>query len=139
MLYSRRQQGDNSKYNDLVGEFRALLPASASATKQHQPAASTSTLSASEPSQLPTYLDALTHHVSRLDKAHAPLVETILALPWATMDDHFVAGYVRFIGALVSARPEWLRSVLEKCVKGFKYREFRSLLWRQAPPGDQRA
>lgn len=39
------------------------------------------------------------------------------------MDDNFVGAYMRFIGALVSARPEWLRLVLEKCVKGFKYRE----------------
>lgn len=38
------------------------------------------------------------------------------------MDDTFVAGYVRFVGALVSARPEWLRSVLEKTVKGFRYK-----------------
>lgn len=34
-----------------------------------------------------------------------------------------MSAYVRFVGALVSARTEWLRSVLEKCVKGFKYRE----------------
>lgn len=113
-------QGDNERYSELLAQFRSLLP-NASATR---PTASTS--AASEPPtppQLRIWLDALTHVVSKLDKTHAPLVEIILALPWATLDDLFVAGYVRFIGALVSARPEWLRSVLEKCVKGLKYRE----------------
>lgn len=61
--------------------------------------------------------------MSKLDATHAPLVETILAVPWATMDDVFVAAYMHFVGALVSARAEWLRLVLEKCVKGFKYRK----------------
>ena len=72
--------------------------------------------------QLRSWLEALTHVVSKLDKNHTPLVETILAIPWATMEESFGVAYVRFIGALVSARPEWLRSILEKCVKGFKYR-----------------
>ncbi|KAK4705164.1 RNA polymerase I-specific transcription initiation factor RRN3, partial [Phenoliferia sp. Uapishka_3] len=116
--FAKRKKGDNERYNELLSQFKSLLPAAFT-----KPTASTST--AAEPPtapQLRIWLDALTHVVSKLDKAHAPLVDTILALPWATMDDLFVAGYVRFIGALVSARPEWLRSVLEKCVKGLKYR-----------------
>lgn len=40
------------------------------------------------------------------------------------MEEGFVAAYVRFIAALVSARAEWLKAVLEKCVKGFKYSKF---------------
>ncbi|KAI5474804.1 RNA polymerase I specific transcription initiation factor RRN3 [Pseudohyphozyma bogoriensis] len=88
--------------------------------------ASTSTLNSNSASpstaQLRVWLDALTHVVSKLDKSHAPLVETIIDLPWATMEDSFVSAYVRFLGALVSARAEWLRSVLQRCVKGFRYR-----------------
>lgn len=40
------------------------------------------------------------------------------------MEESFVGAYIRFIAALLSARVEWLRSVLEKCVKGFRYRKF---------------
>lgn len=43
------------------------------------------------------------------------------------MEDAFVSAYMRFVGALVSARPEWLKGVLDKCVKGFKYRTSRVL------------
>lgn len=46
------------------------------------------------------------------------------------MEDAFVSAYMRFIGALVSARPEWLKGVLDKCVKGFKYRAYKPLLLR---------
>lgn len=112
-------QGSNERYHELLSQFRSLLP---NPSQQPSSTASSSTLPPT-PSQLRIWLDALTHVVSKLDKTHTPLVETILAIPWATMDDQFVSAYVRFVGALVSARTEWLRSVLEKCVKGFKYRE----------------
>lgn len=115
-------QGINDRYFELLSQFRSFLPSSTTASSSAQPTASTST-SPPTPTQLRIWLDALTHVVSKLDESHTPLVEMILAIPWATMDDHFVSAYVRFIGALVSARMEWLRSVLEKCVKGFKYRE----------------
>ncbi|KAM0751693.1 RNA polymerase I-specific transcription initiation factor RRN3 [Meredithblackwellia eburnea MCA 4105] len=129
--FARRAKGDNVRYSELIAQFRSLLP---SATKRpDQPPSSSSLAAPAGPSssspnadpaspQLKVWLDALTHVVSKLDKTHAPLVETIISLPWATLDDSFVAAYVRFIGALVSARTEWLRPVLEKCVKGFKYR-----------------
>lgn len=123
-------QGINEHYTELVTQFRSLIPSSS----QSQAPSAASTSSSSQPppttSQLRIWLDALTHVVSKLDETHGTLVETILALPWATMDDGFVTSYMRFIGALVSARTEWLRLVLEKCVKGFKYRESLSSLRR---------
>lgn len=110
-----RRKGKNERYTELCSQFRALLPtALAQASTSTQPSYSTPALRC--------WLDSLANVVSKLDKSHTPLVETILAIPWATMEEPFVVSYVRFIGALVSARPEWLRSVLEKCVKGFKYR-----------------
>lgn len=119
-------QGNNERYQELLAQFRALLPNAA-----HQStSASTSTLPPTS-AQLRIWLDALTHVVSKLDKTHTPLVETILAIPWATLDDQFVNAYVRFIGSLVSTKAEWLRSVLEKCVKGFKYRTCRSCEGRE--------
>ncbi|GAA5846646.1 hypothetical protein JCM5353_000745 [Sporobolomyces roseus] len=116
--FDKRYNGDNSSYNEIISQFRALLPSSASL-----PSTSTSTQPSTTPlSQLRTWLDALTSVVSKLDQSHEPLVETILAVPWATTEESFVAAYMRFIGALVSARTEWLKAVLDKCVKGFKYR-----------------
>lgn len=118
-------QGRNETYNELVSQFRSLLPSSA-APPPSTVASSSSTPELPTTQQLRSWLEALTHVVSKLDKTHAPLVETILAIPWATMEENFVGAYIRFIGALVSARMEWLRSVLERCVKGFKYRSFLS-------------
>ncbi|ORY90646.1 RNA polymerase I-specific transcription initiation factor RRN3-domain-containing protein [Leucosporidium creatinivorum] len=120
--FAQRHKGNNERYTELVSQFRSLIPSSSQASGPS--AASTSSTAPPPPttSQLRIWLEALTHVVSKLDETHGTLVETILALPWATMDDSFVGAYMRFIGALVSARPEWLRLVLEKCVKGFKYR-----------------
>lgn len=111
-------KGNNEKYQELISQFEALLPTTSLASTS----SSSSTLPPTS-SQLRIWLDALTHVVSKLDKSHTPLVETILAIPWATMEDNFVAAYIRFISALVSARAEWLKAILEKCVKGFRYRK----------------
>lgn len=81
-----------------------------------------------------TWLDALTSVVSKLDQSHEPLVETILSVPWATTEDAFVHAYLRFVGALVSARTEWLKVVLDKCVRGFKYRSAYTLASPAALP-----
>ncbi|GAA5952710.1 hypothetical protein JCM21900_000411 [Sporobolomyces salmonicolor] len=120
--FEKRYRGDHSAYNEVIAQFRTLLP---SASTLHAP--QTASTSSSQPittplSQLRTWLDALTSVVSKLDQSHEPLVETILAVPWATTEESFVGTYMRFAGALVSARTEWLKVVLEKCVKGFKYR-----------------
>ncbi|GAA5973644.1 hypothetical protein JCM11641_005059 [Rhodosporidiobolus odoratus] len=121
--FEQRNRGINEGYNQIIAQFRALLP-SASSTPSTVGQASTSaeTLASSPLSQLRSWLDALAAVVSKMDQSHAPLVETILAVPWAITEESFVTAYTRFIGALVSARTEWLKVVLEKCVKGFKYR-----------------
>ncbi|GAA5924599.1 rDNA-binding RNA polymerase I transcriptional factor [Sporobolomyces koalae] len=119
--FDKRYRGDNSSYNEIIAQFRALLPSSSALPTPQD--ASTSTQPSTTPLlQLRTWLDALTSVVSKLDQSHEPLVETILAVPWATTEESFVAAYMRFVGALVSARTEWLKVVLDKCVKGFKYR-----------------
>ncbi|BGP13346.1 hypothetical protein JCM10213_001467 [Rhodosporidiobolus nylandii] len=124
--FEKRAQGINDGYNSIIAQFRSLLPNPPSAEPSTSTAAP-STSSSDEKkgvslAQLRAWLDALTNVVSKLDQSHAPLVETILAVPWATTEENFVAAYMRFVGALVSARTEWLKVVLEKCVKGFKYR-----------------
>ncbi|GAA5895203.1 rDNA-binding RNA polymerase I transcriptional factor [Sporobolomyces salmoneus] len=120
--FEKRYRGDNSSYNEIISQFRALLPSSASLPVSQDPSTSTQPPSTTPLVQLRTWLDALTSVVSKLDQSHEPLVETILAVPWATTEEAFVSAYMRFIGALVSARTEWLKGVLDKCVKGFKYR-----------------
>ncbi|GAA5879651.1 hypothetical protein JCM8547_003732 [Rhodosporidiobolus lusitaniae] len=129
--FQTRLKGNNDSYNAIISQFRSLLPsASSMAFSQSASSSSAQGFAVTSLAQLRAWLDALTAVVSRLDQSHAPLVETILAVPWATTEDSFVAVYMRFIGALVSARPEWLKVVLEKCVKGFKYRS----LYTQSSP-----
>ncbi|BGO89017.1 hypothetical protein NBRC10512_008208 [Rhodotorula toruloides] len=117
--FEKRYKGQNEEYNQIIGQFRALLP---SATASQTASTSSGQPTVTPLTQLRAWLEALTSVVSKLDQSHAPLVETILAVPWAVMEDAFVSAYMRFVGALVSARPEWLKGVLDKCVKGFKYR-----------------
>ncbi|SGY66650.1 BQ5605_C004g02693 [Microbotryum silenes-dioicae] len=122
--FKRRQQGQNERYKELIAQFLAIIPSTSSAPHASSSTSTSSFTSAETPTtaSLRVWLDALTHIVSKLDATHAPLVETILAVPWATMDDGFVTIYVKFISALVSARPEWLQAVLSPCVQGFSYR-----------------
>lgn len=119
LTFRNDPQGDNEEYNQIIVQFRALLPSATAST-----AASTSSgqPTATPLSQLRSWLEALTSVVSKLDQSHAPLVETILSIPWAVTEEGFTTAYMRFVGALVSARTEWLKMVLEKCVRGFKYR-----------------
>ncbi|SCV72699.1 BQ2448_4236 [Microbotryum intermedium] len=122
--FKRRQQGQNERYKELMAQFLAIIPSTSSAPHASSSTSSSSFTSVETPTtaSLRVWLDALTHIISKLDATHAPLVETILAVPWATMDDGFVTVYVKFISALVSARPEWLQAVLSTCVQGFSYR-----------------
>ncbi|GAA6000604.1 hypothetical protein JCM10207_004572 [Rhodosporidiobolus poonsookiae] len=121
--FEQRAQGDNTGYNQIITQFRSLLPSATAAPSSHSASTSADALAQGVPlSQLRSWLEMLVAVVSKLDQSHAPLVETILSVPWATTEDSFVVAYTRFVGALVSARTEWLKVVLEKCVKGFKYR-----------------
>ncbi|GAA5915217.1 hypothetical protein JCM8208_007714 [Rhodotorula glutinis] len=118
--FDKRLKGDNEEYNQIISQFRALLPSAAAS--QNASTSSSQPLTATPLTQLRAWLEALTAVVSRLDQSHTPLVETILAVPWAVTEETFVSAYMRFVGALISARTEWLKVVLERCVKGFKYR-----------------
>lgn len=73
-------------------------------------------------SQLRSYLEALTHVVNQLDKSHASLVEALIALPWTQFpEDSSVRSYVRFMGVMVSARPEYLKATIETNVRGLRW------------------
>jgi len=72
--------------------------------------------------QLRLWIQALSHVVSRLERTHSALVEAIVSMPWVTLDTASVKSYTVFIGMLVSARPEYLSTVLSKIAHGFTYR-----------------
>lgn len=78
--------------------------------------------------QLRLWISALSHVVSRLERTHSALPHAIITMPWTTMDSQFVKSYTSFIGMLVSARPEYLSSVLEKIAQGFTYSAY--YYWR---------
>lgn len=101
-------QGHSKDFDDLVDQF--------------SPNKSTLAPTVS-PLQLRTWLSALSHVLSRLERHHAPLVEAIVRLPWSTMDAAFVKSYIIFVGMLISARPEYLSLVLSRIAMGFTYRE----------------
>jgi len=71
--------------------------------------------------QLQSWISALSHVVSRLERTHSTLPEAIITMPWTTMDGQFARSYTSFIGMLVSARPEYLSLVLEKIAQGLTY------------------
>jgi RNA polymerase I-specific transcription initiation factor RRN3 len=78
------------------------------------------------------WVAALSQVVSSLERSHASLVEAVLGTPWVTLDDAFAVAYTNFVGMLVSARPEYLTSVLARCVQGLTYRVcflFIGLIW----------
>lgn len=72
---------------------------------------------------LRTWILALTHVVSRLERTHSSLVEAVVNTPWTTLDSATVKSYTIFIGMLLSARPEYLSLVLGKIAQGFTYRK----------------
>ncbi|KAJ1309013.1 hypothetical protein OPQ81_004695 [Rhizoctonia solani] len=107
-----RLRGNSEPFHELVGQF--------SLAKLNETSGSSAT-------QLRSWIAALSHVVSSLERSHAPLVEAVLATPWMTLDDAFVATYTNFVGMLVSARPEYLALVLSRCVQGFTYQSYEAL------------
>ncbi|KAL4259491.1 RRN3 family protein [Pleurotus pulmonarius] len=75
----------------------------------------------SERAHLRSWLSALSHVVSRLDRSHSVLVEAIVNMPWTTFNSATVKSYTVFIGMLVSARPEYLSLVLGRIAQGFTH------------------
>lgn len=106
-----RARGKDSTYQELVAQFR--------------PPSSRSGSSAPSINLLQMLLHSLSNIASRLDRRnHAPLVDNILTLPWATMGgDAFARVWMRFVCTLCSARNEWIGEVLTRAVKGLSYRE----------------
>ncbi|KAG9074931.1 hypothetical protein FS749_013462 [Ceratobasidium sp. UAMH 11750] len=101
-----RLKGNSEPFHELVGQF--------SAAKLVESGGSSA-------AQLRSWITALSHVVSSLERSHAPLVEAALATPWVTLDDAFAVAYTNFVGMLVSARPEYLAAVLGRCVQGLTY------------------
>ncbi|KAK7695390.1 hypothetical protein QCA50_000026 [Cerrena zonata] len=71
--------------------------------------------------QLRLWILALSNVVSRLDRCHSSLIEAVVSMPWTTMDTSFVKSYTSFIGMLVSAKPEYLGTVLSQLAHGLTY------------------
>ncbi|CAE7233456.1 unnamed protein product [Rhizoctonia solani] len=107
-----RLGGNSEPFHELVGQFS---PAKFNEVGEGSTA------------QLRSWIAALSHVVSSLERSHAPLVEAVLATPWMTLDDAFTVTYTNFIGVLVSARPEYLASVLSRCIQGFTYQTYEAL------------
>lgn len=101
-------QGKNETFEELVSQFN--------------PKRSPAEIPFPQPAQLRLWILALSHVVSRLERAHSSLVEAIINMPWVTMDNSTVRSYTVFIGMLLSARPEYLSLVLGKLSLGFTYR-----------------
>ncbi|KAF8681643.1 RNA polymerase I-specific transcription initiation factor RRN3 [Rhizoctonia solani] len=101
--------GNSEPFHELVGQF--------SPAKFGEPTEGST-------AQLRSWIAALSHVVSSLERSHAPLVEAVLATPWMTLDDAFAATYTNFVGTLVSARPEYMSSVLSRCIQAFIYQSY---------------
>ena len=96
-------------YNELVSQFSA-------------------TSDPTDYNQLRTWLLALSHVVSQLDKRHVALVEAIVHMPWTiSPDENFVKVYMGFVGMLVSARTEWLNLVVASGVRRLTHRTYLSM------------
>ncbi|KAJ3980642.1 RNA polymerase I-specific transcription initiation factor RRN3 [Lentinula detonsa] len=102
-----KANGNNEPFEELVSQFN--------------PKRSPTELPFPQPAQLRLWILALSHVVSRLERAHSSLVEAIINMPWVTMDNATVRSYTVFIGMLVSARPEYLFLVLGKLSLGFTH------------------
>ncbi|KAF5393096.1 hypothetical protein D9757_001248 [Collybiopsis confluens] len=102
-----KANGRTDSYEELVGQFN--------------PKRSPTELPFPQPAQLRLWILALSHVVSRLERAHSSLVEAIINMPWVTMDNTTVRSYTVFVGMLLSARPEYLSLVLSKLSLGFTY------------------
>ena len=91
---------------------------SAQASRDRDNSAVASSTEAPSTALLKKYLVALSGRVSEL-KACSKLVHAVVDVNWLGRDDAFVALFVRFLGALGSAMPGFLRTVLDRIVGHF--------------------
>ncbi|KAG8985878.1 hypothetical protein FRB90_004388, partial [Tulasnella sp. 427] len=73
-------------------------------------------------SELRLWISALKHVVSSLERVHAPLVNVLIQFPWTTMENTFAKSYIDLMSMLISARPEYLGSILAQVALGFTAR-----------------
>lgn len=82
--------------------------------------------------ELQMTLSALTQTVSHLNELCSTLVRAIIECQWVARNSLFVGMYVRFLGNLVSAHPNYMGIVTEMLVGYFGYRKHPvSSIWVQ--------
>ncbi|KAF8165598.1 RNA polymerase I-specific transcription initiation factor RRN3 [Crassisporium funariophilum] len=108
--------GVSDTFDELVAQFN--LSSSSSVSKRNPEQQQQQQI---DTTQIRLWIRALSHVVSRLERIHSPLVDAIVNMPWTTLDTATVNSYTIFIGMLLSAKPEYLSSVLAKVAHGFTY------------------
>ncbi|KXN92333.1 RNA polymerase I-specific transcription initiation factor RRN3 [Leucoagaricus sp. SymC.cos] len=117
----QKMNGNSQPFDELVNQFN--------------PKRRTDPSSADVSTSLRTWILALTHVVSRLERAHSTLVEAVINMPWTTLDSSTVKSFIVFTGMLLSARPEYLSLVLGKIAQGFTYQFGLQTLSQAFPEG----
>ncbi|KAH8096739.1 RNA polymerase I-specific transcription initiation factor RRN3 [Cristinia sonorae] len=103
----QKAQGNSTNFDELVDQFNLKKPSTSAPPTPAPP--------------LRMWILALSNVVSRLERCHSALVEAVVGMPWTIMDNAFVKSYTSFVGMLVSAKPEYLGTVLAKLAHGFTY------------------
>uniref|UniRef100_D8PQZ2 RNA polymerase I-specific transcription initiation factor RRN3 n=1 Tax=Schizophyllum commune (strain H4-8 / FGSC 9210) TaxID=578458 RepID=D8PQZ2_SCHCM len=119
----QKLEGNSEPYDELVSQFDPKR-----FDQENQP----------QTSQLRFWILALSHVVSRLERAHASLVEAIVNVPWTTMDSSSVKSFTVFFGMLLSAKPEYLSLVLGKVAQGFTHQSGLQALDSAVPEGSSK-
>lgn len=70
------------------------------------------------------YLSALVSAASSLDRTCSDLVDAILESPWLGRSEDYVGLYIRFLGALASARPGFVSAMLRMLVGHLSHGRF---------------
>ncbi|KAH9943218.1 RNA polymerase I-specific transcription initiation factor RRN3 [Epithele typhae] len=121
-----KAQGQGDAFDELVDQFN---PRKIAAIRPDAP---------SPAPQLRLWLIALSHVISRIERSHHALVQSIVNMPWTTMDTTFVRTYTNFVGMLLSARPEYLSLVLGRIAQSFTYQSGLQAVDTGMPEGSAR-
>ncbi|KAH6914814.1 ribosomal DNA transcription factor Rrn3 [Coprinopsis sp. MPI-PUGE-AT-0042] len=110
-------QGKSGPFNELVNQF---------SLKQSNPESPQT----QQPGQIRSWILALSHVVSGLERRHSVLVEAIVNMPWTTLDSATVKSYTVFL--------EYLSLVLSKTVQGFTHQSGIQALEANIPEGSSK-